>query len=598
MADVSSAHPRTKCALKALGPHLLAPFPAKRLRSARVVWRNARWLIAAGVDVTSEQELKSFDQWVLGNFALVASSSPDFESDIMPGPAIQAFADRYGGTAGAIHGGSGRCAIIGDYIAKGIGRTPLVGRAEHWHASGNLPLSDAIHEAIGAEINYAEAPNRAIPVVAIIATGLKFFSQYGPACEERAISIRPTFARIAHVQRSIFFGSSGWVGSDQEIDARRTRDAIAAIWGKRDKRAELSICSSGVEETMGRLAHHLAFSRVHRLWTSTMSPSNFTVDGAPLDHGSFKAVPDWTRAWATEGLPSFGDDAGALTSLAKSLAFYRRKYLGICDDVPALVRATHDRLTCEFRNEIGVALGLRDSHADLADRICEIFQQLYKRQQKRTAYLGEIARRQWIYRHLASSCAATRIKDECSLPAAELRSEISKSLASEPEKTATIWSAMLRLTRSRPNLFYNHLRYRCERLARQLLASPSEGAELVRAFVGRNLTHGRRLWRDIPGELSILGQVVDTYCAALHCYDNEKREHCLWVEAAVHQQTVFFFQQRAPFEFIPGGALTGDRLMLRMPLTSGVHFTGARRVHGFPFAVPAMAYLYLPAPPA
>ena len=128
-----------------------------------------------------------------------------FDDDVTVG-----YADRYGGSGIGLNGGSGRAAVVNGYLVKGVGRTPLVSSlTDESHASGGAYLEESIRETIFAEIVRAEFPCSAIPVLAIIDTGLIqiFEESAGPKMERRTLLIRPSFIRPAHFERATAYFS-------------------------------------------------------------------------------------------------------------------------------------------------------------------------------------------------------------------------------------------------------------------------------------------------------------------------------------------------------------------------------------------------------
>ena len=129
-------------------------------------------------------------------------------------------------------GACGRVTIIGKFQAKGIGQTPLVGQgAPAGHSHGCMSLAEAVLEALFAEIAAAEFPCAAVPIIAIMDTGLTFSS---PDPEDkydqnvpRAIAVRPAAVRIAHAERAPLFKSSvTGFANVQATDALRTKEII------------------------------------------------------------------------------------------------------------------------------------------------------------------------------------------------------------------------------------------------------------------------------------------------------------------------------------------------------------------------------------
>lgn len=535
--------------LSPLGPHLTAPFQAWRLRQARVVWRNQGWLLARGVDPGDAATRQAFDHWLLDRFALSTRYPQDPESVFMDAPPVQLGADRYGGPSGSTHGGSGRCALRDGYLIKGVGRTPLVApSADYWHGNGFLPLSEAIHEAIGAEICQAEGPNGAVPIVAIIATGARCHGPDGAPGEERALSVRPAFVRLAHLQRSIFFGDAGWSGAAQTLDARRTGDALRAVWGSPERRADVPVEATSAADTLRRWAVQFAFSRAHRLWPSTFSSSNFTLDGASLDHGSFKATQDWTSAEETPGLPRFGAEAHSIASQARSLAFLGRKHLAAEWDHNQLARDALVRLSEAFQEEIRLALGLpQQTPAPIKDALYAPFARLWSAQQRVQSFLGDPGRRDWLHVYLRDPDLAPRnaSRPESWQAARDLRETLAMLVARRaltPAQALAVEAAALRFSRPRPELYHHHLRGQARRLSRRV-SLPVADPHAIETFIDDKLSVGRRLWRRLPAFFRIEAQACSPAWSVLAGREGQHGRPAIWLEATVCDGRAHIFNQ-------------------------------------------------------
>ena len=124
-----------------LSEHVYVRFEVSRLSSASVVWLNDRWLIQLGLDPMDLATRQGFIDELLSSFAVQSIDQLKADGHCRPADGFLN-ADRYGGTDGTIHGGSGRCGSKHGYIAKGIGRTPLVSTlADPGHSNGFLSLS-------------------------------------------------------------------------------------------------------------------------------------------------------------------------------------------------------------------------------------------------------------------------------------------------------------------------------------------------------------------------------------------------------------------------------------------------------------------------
>ncbi len=302
--------------LLVLGEHIAVPFEVRRLPNARLLWLNERWLIEAGMAPNESQARASFAARMLRDFAVTSRVSD------LPGTSAcqhSLYADRYGGTGGALHGGSGRCGSKDGFIAKGVGKTPLVAEeVDIYHKNGRMSVGEAIRETVNAEIANHELPWGAVPTVAIIDAGFDF--PYGESAEARraAIVVRPQFIRPAHFERSIFFGTGGYRDSAQLRDALRVRDATRAA-------VAVPMAYPSLLEMFRRFAQQIGVARARRLWQGRFLSSNVSIDGALVDFGSFRAVPNWRRTIGLAG-ECFGGEIEQLRSTFISVAGFFGKY--------------------------------------------------------------------------------------------------------------------------------------------------------------------------------------------------------------------------------------------------------------------------------
>lgn len=298
-----------------LGNEMVVAFPVVRLPQSRVVWLNHRWLRENGVDGGSERLLNRFSADLLDRFGVLADGVSVEEASQ---PVRWLEADRYGGTAGARHGGSGRIGSYQRLNAKGIGRTPLVSnKVDPEHSNGLLPFREAVREAIFAEICNARLPYGALPIIAIIDTGLWHSFDKAKIPERCAIVVRPTFIRPAHYERTIFYGDAGHPGSAQVLDAARVERAVQRSLEQPERYPT-------IRETFTRHAVQLGACRAHRLWMGKWLSSNVSVDGQLADFGSFRTVPTWHRRVGMSG-ETFGSELDQLKRAFLSVLYYVTK---------------------------------------------------------------------------------------------------------------------------------------------------------------------------------------------------------------------------------------------------------------------------------
>src|SRR4051812_38185461 len=101
--------------LAAFGMPLCTPFEVRPLRRARLAWMNEGWLLQHGIDVLDPRVRGEVSGALMREYA-VSSSSADVPHTA--GESRTFHADRYGGSGGAAHGGSGRCGISNLFNAK------------------------------------------------------------------------------------------------------------------------------------------------------------------------------------------------------------------------------------------------------------------------------------------------------------------------------------------------------------------------------------------------------------------------------------------------------------------------------------------------
>lgn len=308
MVNFDKARAQSQPSFSNISKHLYVPFPVRPFRHARVAWLNKRWFSASGVDCADEKQRHTIEKWLIERFGVSVPSEDDPDGQYTAEESTL-YADRYGAPSGSISGGSGRVGTLGAFNAKGIGRTPLVALQADWHHShGCMFLEEAIREAVLSEVCALTFPYGTVPTIAVIDTGARLRWRDGTYGARRAIIVRPAFLRIAHLMRTIFFGTSGYPGSDQVADAAYVRD----MW-RRTPTASLQKAFSTVGAQYG-------FGNALRLWPGPFFVSNFTLDGALVDFGSFRALPNWFRAKGESPAHCFGGEATLVAAAARSLA--------------------------------------------------------------------------------------------------------------------------------------------------------------------------------------------------------------------------------------------------------------------------------------
>jgi hypothetical protein len=486
-----------------LGPEVLVDFEVRRLKGARLLWLNTRWFLEDGIDVTNPKTHAQVADWLTATYGVVSTASRP-----SGGSCGWLQADRYGGTDGAIHGGSGRCGGSGRFHGKGVGRTPLVSeQSDEQHKSGFLTLKESVREVVGSELCRAELAHGAVPVIAILDAGFSFRPTPEAELEPAVIVVRPNFIRPAHLERSIFFGTSGTRSSDQYLDAQRVKSAVRAF----------TACGSGfpaIGEMFGRLAEQIGCSRALRLWQGRFLSSNVTVEGALVDFGAFRSVPNWSRCHGLAG-EYFGGELGQLKRAFLSVAYYATKY---ADETsrPLEVRQTLNVLEhverCAFTRASLDALGVTPNSRG-ADGLSDLILEYFEQQQREVTGDGLGGRAMEAYTILEGGTE----KLDSPARAADIALVIIRALR-------RLHGANENLAMSRARAFFEPRRVlnwaaseRTLASAGRALKSATPGDGLSR-IINRQIAASRRYWQHVPGE-ELLGHVTDASSSLLYTRD-------------------------------------------------------------------------------
>lgn len=366
-------------------PHLYVPFTAHHFRRASVIWLNERYWCERGLDLGDTAVAGDLAHQLLARFG--ASTIGDFDDDdTYLVTAVTLHADRYGGTFGHSHGGSGRAGTAGPFNAKGVGATPLCDPDANWyHSHGCMWLEEAVREAIFSEVCWRAFPWRSNPVVAIIDTGENVREADGTVGARRAIAVRPAALRVSHLERNILFGTAGTPDSDQYLDFLRTGEVIghvrqvglSALGGAGAAGAHGA--DAGGDTTllatvMARICSQAGFGRAHRLFHGDYLSSNICITGALVDFGAFRGVEDWRRlTWEENALP-FGGEGRRLFQTGRSLAFHLRKHGGPPDgDRPVPLNTLEAMIDAAFRAALEGICAPHPAGTRIAARLADFF---------------------------------------------------------------------------------------------------------------------------------------------------------------------------------------------------------------------------------
>lgn len=499
-----------------MSPNMLVDFGTGILPNARVVWLNKRWFFSAGVDLDNPSVEQDVGQWLLSNYAVSSveelCSSGSFGTTTLG-------ADRYGASAGASHGGSGRCGHLGLFNAKGIGPTPLVAPNVDWaHSHGCLYFFEAIREAIASEIALAEMPHGATSVIAIIDAGFSLRADKNSKPERCAILVRSNFVRLAHFERSVFFGSSGFKNSDQYQDSLRVKDAISAI--TRETTFQLP-------DALVQLAEQVAASRAYRLWAGRPTTDNVTIDGAFLDFGNFRSLPNWKRADDSRG-QVFGTEMQDLENAALSLAHFFVKHAAMDSRLTPshLTKLIRDRLDSAFRMicASSCSLPVRES---VFSTFSNLISSYYESQQRSSYLLCEPTstwnRKDWLYYEMEPlDNIASRT------PTSKTHGQAIRSLLlgnGRSRDGLISYAAARRWSAPRHLQNYHVSRHRAKRVVKHITKSEASARDVLSHYICSEVALSRRMWPKLAPHHIVLGFATDIASSALFTYDTTAKAY-------------------------------------------------------------------------
>lgn len=486
--------------LAILGEEIAVRVPVRPSKGARLVWINHHWLASQGCGVDDDTARQALASELLARFAVVVE-----EDSSKSGGSL--WADRYGGSRGSPHGGSGRCAGIGGLNAKGIGRTPLASTAPLLnHADGRLPLHEALLEAVSAEIAALELPFGAVRTVAII--------MLDDLADGDAIIVRSNPVRPAHFERSIFFGDAGHPSSAQATDARRVESAV---------KAALSGRVSGfktVPHMLASIARQNGAAMALRLWQGRLLTSNLSIDGALLDFGSFRAVPSW-RAHFGEADEVFGVDLAALEQAFWSLdQSFTRYGDGLhlsqpIEDMRAMIAAESDGGFVDGLIS-GIGIAANDQSASLITDACRDYRDSLQGERVCT---GD----RWTWQlpwaaELMGLSDAPRGRPH-TRPELRFLTSIDAALANSADARTCFWTALARFLWPRKALYLEVSKVMLGRLAAKMRRSPEMAASLAEQGIASLVSDTIRTRGPYACDIVIEGQAWDRGSTVLYGKD-------------------------------------------------------------------------------
>lgn len=538
-----------------VGVDMTVPFATQKLRGASVAWINERWFLDRGIDVTDTDVRGRLDQWLIDEHAYIVPREDLAPSQVAPSTKTF-WADLYGTSEMATHGGSGRVGITGRLQVKGLGRTPLVGANVDWlHSHGCLWLEEALREAVYAEVTANEFPHGAVPVLAVIDTGVRIQLENGNPSEPRALSIRPVVVRPAYLERAVLFQPPGLEHEARLRDVRRVRQ-MARYVEQPAGNAEQVTPQARFAETFARLARQIAFSRAHRLFPGNYSSSNVSMDGELLDFGSFRALPNWCRYISMNEIEGFGNEAPEINASIHAISFYFNKYKTAAAD-----HLNPEALGQEFERELEQACArefLSLFHLDdigddgLKQSVLATLFAYYAVQQKFDVRFQNSIKQKldWftdVWTAGPEQADAFAIERKV---LADVNAAVRSSGLADQDK-APLYRRMelaaARLLPVRRELVRGTLAAMLHGVIRQRDdAAEAASTDVIATAVNAVISRSRRHWPRLPRHLLVLAQFCTPRCAVLYCLDPRNSRYFLWLEGASMAGRVWYVDRWLP----------------------------------------------------
>lgn len=524
------------------GEKLLVPFVVHRLLNANVIWSNRRWFLERGFDLTLESQRHRVFEWLIAEFAW-ATKCVGVGKETKLG-----YADRYGTTDGmAQHGGSGRVATLGRFQAKGVGQTPLVSHGvAPGHSHGCISIAEALREAIFAEIACEEFPCGAIPVIAVIDTGL-YFSSPNPDDRydqnaRRAILVRPATIRPAHAERAPLFKRSvtGFINR-QSDDVRRTSDVVAHWVSHRMDNTDTKMQSESevLAAFVRAIVEQIAFGQVHRLFSGGYFSSNVSIYGELLDFGNTHALPNWASTQVHSVVAGLGDEIRLFKRVIASLAFYFTKYqrrgnaLALSQELQALCDSHYNEAWQRYSLQLFQA---NDMGSHERDALHTILRDYFRYQQKfHIKYrFGEAAAKSayrvsnWLYRILLNYSTENHVEDYQTLHA------VDSIFRTQNETVRYVgWWTASRLLKPRESVDRKHLLQSLDQLVPKLGERRAIDVNEIDDFVRKSVSGARRYWQHLPTGYAVHAHICHDGYSALICSNGPGSARFAWIEGRI-----------------------------------------------------------------
>ncbi|MDQ1920918.1 hypothetical protein [Massilia pseudoviolaceinigra] len=526
--------------IQQVGQDITVPFRANKLQHASVVWINERWFLERRIDVTDTDVRRRLDQWLIDEHAYLVPLDDDAPCDAAAGTKTF-LADSYGNSEMATHGGSGRVGITGRFQVKGLGRTPLVGAAVDWlHSHGCLWLEEALREAVYAEITANEFPHGAVPVLAVIDTGLRHQLENGEGGERRALSIRPVVVRPAYFERAVLFQPPGKEHEARQRDVRRVRQVVQYFEHQYRQAEELALLEK-FSRTFTSLARQIAFSRAQRLFPGNYASSNVSMEGELLDFGAFRALPNWCRAICMNAFEGFGNEGPELGGSMKSISFYVNKYkAGDSANLnpAALLLAFTEELERACAREFLYLFHLEEVEDEGIRRkaLATLFAYYGMQQRFEVRYQNGVKKKlDWLGEVVAPGAAQADSLATERMVLADLAGAVRSGALDEESKELLCRRMRVtaaRLLPVRQEIVRESLAGALNAVIMKRDAGDGSRSGMIEDAVNGIIARSRRHWPALPRNLIVLAQFSSPRCALCYCLDPENGKYFLWMEAA------------------------------------------------------------------
>ena len=214
-----------------------------------------------------------------------------------------------------------------------------------FHSDGKTTLDEALKEVVFSEIFGMEFPGGAVPVLAILDTGLDDSANGAAVAQRRCLVVRPPVLRAAHLERAPHYLTDN--PFEGALDTQRVIHHYEVLRQSLDAVALQAHC----EHFWATWAAQCAYGFIHRLSQGAAVTSNIALDGRLLDFGGCSAMPSWARAVMVSHFPPFGFETASVREAISSFSYYATRFSGFTFDLASHVdRMGHVFLTAHERN--------------------------------------------------------------------------------------------------------------------------------------------------------------------------------------------------------------------------------------------------------